>query len=94
MFGDTLSAAELVQLPEKLVPAVEQATSLESFKAWLEAQPCVASVQTQPYLIETLPPQKEYEVTFKLEDGSTAIRIISVYVREGPTFELAAVSEP
>ena len=94
MCGDTISAEELAKLAETLADVVQGTKSLEELERWFRSQPCIESFRTENYLIETEPPQKELLVTFKMDDGSTATRVIDIILYPDQTFGLAGVYEP
>jgi len=93
MCGDTISINDLTKLTETLAKVVQGIRSLEELEHWFRSQPCIESFKTTSYLIETEPPQKEYWVTFKMADGSTATKIIDIVLYPDHTFGLGGVYE-
>jgi hypothetical protein len=94
MCGDTISTKEMAKLTETLTNVVQATGSLEALERWFRSQPCIESVNTAKYLIETEPPQKEFLVTFRMDDGLTATKIIDIILYPDQTLGLAGVQEP
>jgi hypothetical protein len=59
--------------------AVANARSLDEIKAWLAAQPFVVSVELADYLLKSNPPQRDFIVEFKTEDGSTMKSVVNIF---------------
>jgi len=80
MCGDSVSHDSFDEIEGTLADAVAQVRSLEELRQWLASQRCVASVGLEDYLIKTNPPQRQFRVEFRLDDGSTAVKAIDVFV--------------
>jgi hypothetical protein len=83
MCGDSLSPNDFDPLTQMLADVVSRLGSLEKLRQWLMSQPCVISVELEDYLIKTNPPQRQFRVEFRMDDGSTTVKAIDISVAEG-----------
>lgn len=66
-------------LQKSLPLAVDRAQSLAEIEAWLRSQPGVAGVQLADYLLKSNPPQREFVLEFRGEDGTAVKRIVNIF---------------
>ena len=64
---------------ERVAAAVANAHSLDEIKAWLTSQPFVVSVELTDYLLKSNPPQRDFIVELRTEDGSTIKNIVNIF---------------
>jgi len=88
-----LSANDFDLLVRSLADVVARATSLEELRQRLLSEPCVASVELEDYLIKTNPPQRQFRVEFKMDDGSTAVKAVDIYVQEGQRYRFRSLHD-
>lgn len=53
--------------------------SLEEIEAWLISRPGVESVTLASYLLKSYPPQRDFHVACRMEDGSVSKKIVNVF---------------
>lgn len=94
MSGDTISVEDFNGLSKSLADVVARMKSMEELEAWLKSRPYIESVNKADYLIKTEPPQKELHVRFKMDDGSTVVKVIDILLYPDQTFELAGLHDP
>jgi hypothetical protein len=92
--GVTISAEALARLRESLAGVVERVGSVEELERWLRAQPCIEAVRVVDALIKVEPPQREFVVSFRRDDGATVTKVIDVVLHPDRTLGLAGVHEP
>lgn len=90
----SISINDFDKLKETLSKVVEKVSSLEEFETWLKSQEYIQSVSLQNFLIKTNPPQKEFIVEFKINDGSTRAKAIDIFVLENGRFRFSRFHEP
>jgi hypothetical protein len=83
----------LERLKNRLTRALEQFSSLDEFKEWLNSQDDVESVMEMNGLIKTHPPQKEFRVVFSELDGKK-VRMIDVYILPDGRVAFAGLHDP
>jgi hypothetical protein len=93
MTTSTISAADLQTFEAQLADVVRQMSSIDDLKRWISAQPYVESISVPPYMIETLPPQRELSILFKMDDGSKRSRTVDVMLCPDQTLRLASVHD-
>jgi hypothetical protein len=79
MCAASLSTADFEALQKTLAAAIASARSLDEIEAWLKSQQCVKSVQLENYLLKSNPPQRDFTVEFRMENGSTVKKIINIF---------------
>lgn len=94
IWKSSISAKDLETFIKSLDDVLRRIDSLENFEDWLKSQPCVVSVCIAEYLIKTEPPRKEVSITFKMDTGSTVMKVIDIILYPDQTFGLAGVHEP
>jgi hypothetical protein len=67
---------------------IESADSLDEIKARLKSQQAVESVELADYLLKSNPPQRDFIVEFKTDNGIKATRIVNVYDLGNQKFKL------
>lgn len=79
MCGESLSTVDF-EAPEKtLATVINSAQSLDEIEAWLKSRQCVKSVQLAGYLLKSNPPQRDFIIEFRMEDGSTVKKIVNIF---------------
>jgi hypothetical protein len=94
MSGDTISVEELGGLTKTLANVVAGVKSMEELEVWLRSRPYIESVNKADYLIKTEPPQKELQVRFKMDDGSTVVKVLDILLYPDQTFGLSGLHNP
>jgi hypothetical protein len=61
-----------------LAAAVHRARSLDEIEAWLKSQQGVTSVQLASYLLKSNPPQRDFILVYRMEDGSTLRKVVNI----------------
>lgn len=79
MCAESLSTIDFEALEKTLATAIASARSLDEIAAWLKSQRCVKSVQLASYLLKSNPPQRDFIVEFRMEDGSTVKKIVNIF---------------
>ncbi|RXA17628.1 hypothetical protein EQO05_12130 [Methanosarcina sp. MSH10X1] len=83
----SFSTVDFKVFEKKLASAVDSAGSLDEIEAWLRAQQGVKSVQLTDYLMKSNPPQREFIVEFKMQNGSTVKKIVNIFDLGNRQFE-------
>jgi hypothetical protein len=83
----SFSTANFQIFEKKLVQAIDSARSLDEIEAWLRSQKSVKSVQLADYLMKSNPPQREFFVEFRMQDGSKVKKIINIFDLGNQQFE-------
>lgn len=83
----SVSTVDFKDFEKKTASAVDSAGSLDEIEAWLRAQQGVKSVQLTDYLMKSNPPQREFIVEFKMQNGSQMRRIINIFDLGNRQFE-------
>ena len=73
------STADFARVESALAAVISEARSLGQIESWLRTQPSVGSVRLESYLAKSHPPQRDFTVEFRAQDGSTAVKVISVF---------------
>ena len=94
MSGGTISVEELAGLSKTLANVVADVKSMEELEGWLRSRPYIESVNKADYLIKTEPPQKELQVRFKMDDGSTVVKVLDILLYPDQTFGLSGLHNP
>jgi len=79
MCGKSLSTVDFEALEKTLATVINSARSLAEIEAWLKSQQCVKSVQLGDYLLKSNPPQRDFIVEFRMQDGSTVKKIVNIF---------------
>lgn len=79
MCAESLSTADFEAFQKTLAAAIAGACSLDEIEAWLKSQQGVKSVQLADYLLKSNPPQRDFIVEFRTQDGSTVKKIINIF---------------
>ena len=79
MCAESLSTADFGAFQKLLAAAIASARSLDEIAAWLKSQQCLKSVQLADYLLKSNPPQRDFIVEFRMEDGSTVKKILNIF---------------
>ncbi len=79
MCAESLSTGDFDALQKTLAAVIVSARSLDEIEAWLTSQQCVKSVQLENYLLKSNPPQRDFTVEFRMENGSTVKKIINIF---------------
>jgi hypothetical protein len=79
MCAESLSTGDFDALQKTLAAVIASARSLDEIEAWLTSQQCVKSVQLENYLLKSNPPQRDFTVEFRMENGSTVKKIINIF---------------
>lgn len=86
-FTMSLSTTDFQVFEKKLVSAIDIARSLDEIEAWLRSQKSVKSVKLADYLMKSNPPQREFFVEFRMQDGSKVKKIINIFDLGNQQFE-------
>jgi len=84
---------ELVQLGRSVARAAEEGKTLVELERWLREQPWIESLDTDDYVIETDPPQKEYRVRLRTSDGRAVRRAIDIILYPDGSLRLGGIHE-
>jgi hypothetical protein len=79
MCPDSRSTIYFEALEKSLAATINNARSLDEIEAWLLSQQCVKSVRLADYLLKSNPPQRDFFVEFRMEDGSTVKKIVNIF---------------
>jgi hypothetical protein len=79
MCAESLSTGDFETFQKTLAAAVDSARSLDEIEAWLKSQQGVKSVQLADYLLKSNPPQRDFIVEFRMQDGSTVKKIVNIF---------------
>lgn len=79
MCGESLSTVNFEALEKTLATVIDNAQSLDEIEVWLQLQQCVKSVQLAGYLLKSNPPQRDFIMEFRMEDGSTVKKIVNIF---------------
>jgi hypothetical protein len=66
-------------LEKKLATAIESAQSLHEIKTWLKSLRRVESVQLADYILKSNPPQRDFIIEFRMEDGLKVKKIVNIF---------------
>ncbi len=94
MCKDTISSTDLERFPDHLKDIIHRMKSLDDLEHWFRSQACIDSISTAPYVIETAPPQKEFSVVFKMDDGSKVTKIVDIILYPNQAVGLAGMYDP
>jgi hypothetical protein len=72
------STADIASAETTLAAVIGEARSLGEIETWLRTQPSVVSVRLGSYLAKSQPPQRDFIVELRAQDGSKATRAIGV----------------
>ena len=79
MCAESFSTVEINAFEKALTTVIISAQSLDEIEAWLKSQQCVKSVQLASYLLKSNPPQRDFIVEFRMQDGSTVKKIVNIF---------------
>jgi hypothetical protein len=79
MCGESLSIVDFAALEKTLATVIDSARSLDEIEAWLKSQQYVKSVQLAGYLLKSNPPQRDFILEFRMEDGSTVKKVVNIF---------------
>lgn len=79
MGAGSLSTVDFQAFQKTLAAAIANARSLDAIEAWLNSQQGVKSVQLADYVLKSNPPQRDFVVEFRMQDGSTIKKIINIF---------------
>jgi hypothetical protein len=79
MCDDFVSVEDIEKIATRLGTIIDQARSTAEIEAWLRSQKCVKSVELADYLLKSDPPQRDFIVEFRLQDGSTLKKVVNMY---------------
>lgn len=80
MCAESPSTVDFEVLEKALSTAIDSARSLDEIEAWLKSQQCVTSVWLANYVLKSNPPQRDFIVAFRLQNGSTLTKIVNIFV--------------
>jgi retron-type reverse transcriptase len=78
MCAESLSSVEFQALEKTLATTIDNARSLDEIDAWIKSQQCVKSVQLADYLLKSNPPQRDFIVEIRMQDGSTSKKVVNI----------------
>jgi hypothetical protein len=79
MDDELLSTVDFAALEKTLATVIDSARSLDEIEAWLKSQQCVKSLQLEGYLLKSNPPQRDFIVELRMQDGSTVKKIVNIF---------------
>ena len=79
MCDESRSTVDFEALEKTLAIVIDSARSLDEIEAWLKSQQGVKSVQLAGYLLKSNPPQRDFILEFRMEDGSTVKKIVNIF---------------
>jgi hypothetical protein len=79
MRDDSLSIGEFEAFKKTLAIVIERAKSLDEIEAWLKSHKYVKSVQLADYLLKSSPPQRDFIVEFRMQNGSIVTKVVNIY---------------
>jgi hypothetical protein len=79
MCAESFSTVDIESFEKALSILIDSAQSLCEIETWLKSQQCVQSVQLADYLLKSNPPQRDFVVEFRMQDGSTVKKIFSIF---------------
>ena len=79
MCGESPSTVNFDALEKTLTTVIDSARSLDEIEAWLKSQRCVKLVHLADYLLKSNPPQRDFIMEFRMEDGSTVKKIVNIF---------------
>ena len=79
MCAESFSIVDTNSFEKALISVISSARSLDEIEAWLKSQQCVESVQLADYLLKSNPPQRDFVVEFKMQDGSMIKKIVNIF---------------
>ena len=92
--SETFSSSMDIDVRKKeLAAAIDNAGSLSEIENWLRQQPDVTSVELAEYLLKSNPPQREFIVKFKLQDGSAITKIVNFFDLGDGRFQFNALRD-
>jgi hypothetical protein len=77
---DSIALDSFDKIENEISNVVSNISSLEQLETWLRAQEYIESVRLDDSLIKTAPPQREFIVEFRMNDGSIRTKAIDVFV--------------
>jgi hypothetical protein len=78
--SETFSSSMDIEVRKnELAAAIDNAGSLTEIENWLRQQPYVTSVELAEYLLKSNPPQREFIVEFKMQDGSAITKVVNFF---------------
>ena len=89
----TLAPEDFEWLATTLAKVVQSSKMLADIERWLSERPFVAAVSVLDHLLKTNPPQREFLVSFKMEDGGSADKLLSIYELDPRRFQLASLQD-
>ena len=79
MCDESLSTVDFEALEKTLATVINSARSLDEIKVGLKSLPGAKSVQLAGYLLKSNPPQRDFIMEFRIEDGSTVKKIVNIF---------------
>jgi hypothetical protein len=79
MCGELFSTVDFEAFEKTLATVIDSARSLDEIETWLKSQQGVKSVQLAGYLLKSNPPQRDFIMEFRMEDGSTLKKIVNIF---------------
>ncbi len=93
MSGEASAPVDFTALEKTLARTIDGAQSLAEIEEGLKSQPGVQSVQLADYLLKSNPPQREFMVEFKAEDGATLKKIVNIFDLGDQRFRLHTIRD-
>jgi hypothetical protein len=79
MCAESFSTVDIESFDKALSILIDSAQTLGEIEAWLKSQQYVQSVQLADYLLKSNPPQRDFVVEFRMQDGSTVKKIVNIF---------------
>jgi hypothetical protein len=79
MSGESSVSVDFEVLEKSLSLVINRAQSLAEIEAWLKSQPGVEAVELTDYLLKSNPPQREFVLEFRAEDGAAVRKIVNIF---------------
>ena len=79
MGTDFDSKINFEEFKKTMADEIDSADSLDEIKLRLRSQQFVESVELADYLLKSNPPQRDFIVEFKAEDGLRTKKIVNIY---------------
>ncbi|PSB40552.1 hypothetical protein C7B80_33185 [Cyanosarcina cf. burmensis CCALA 770] len=79
MCNEPIATNNFEVLESRLASMIDNARSLDEIELALKSQRYIKSVRLADYLLKSNPPQRDFIVSFSMQDGSTVIKIVNIY---------------
>jgi hypothetical protein len=79
MCAEAFLSVDINTFEKDLISVISNAQSLDEIEVWLKSQQCVKSLKLEGYLLKSNPPQRDFVVDFKMQDGSIVSKIVNIY---------------